>query len=83
MANHRLYPYRGRLTTALRTGLPQNESGDGGPDPFVALSPDPARLKVFLGAMTGVSHGGNLAIARKFPFNRYRTAVDVGTARAT
>jgi hypothetical protein len=81
MANHRLYPAWGHLTTALRTGLPQNETKDGAPDPFLALYADPARLKEFLGAMTGVSHGGNLAIARKFPWDQYRTAVDVGTAQ--
>jgi hypothetical protein len=81
MANHRLYPAWGHLTTALRTGLPQNETKDGAPDPFLALYADPARLKEFLRAMTGVSHGGNMAIARKFPWDRYRTAVDVGTAQ--
>jgi hypothetical protein len=81
MANHRLYPFWGDLTTALRTGLPQNESKSGGPDPFVALYADPARLKQFLQAMTGVSHGANLAIARQFPWSKYRTAVDVGTAQ--
>jgi O-methyltransferase domain/Dimerisation domain len=82
MANHRLYPDWGRLTTALRTGLPQNEiRGEGGSDPFAALYADPARLKLFLGAMTGGSRGANLAIARNFPFNGYRTVVDVGTAQ--
>lgn len=81
MANHRLYPFWGNLTTALRTGSPQNETKDGGPDPFVALYADPARLKQFLRAMTGVSHGGNMAIARTFPWQQYRTVVDVGTAQ--
>ena len=81
MANHRLYTFWGHLTTALRTGLPQNETTDGGPDPFAALYADPARLKEFLRAMTGVSHGGNMAIARKFPWDGYRTALDVGTAQ--
>jgi O-methyltransferase domain/Dimerisation domain len=80
MANHRLYPAWGHLTTALRTGLPQNESKDGASDPFAALYADPARLKQFLGAMSGVSRGGNMAIARNFPWGAYRTAVDVGTA---
>ncbi len=80
MANHRLYPFWGHLTTALRTGTPQNETRDGA-DPFVALYADPARLKQFLGAMTGISHGGNMAIARQFPWKQYRTAVDVGTAQ--
>ncbi len=80
MANHRLYPAWGHLTTALRTGVQQNEAKDGG-DTFTALYADPARLKEFLKAMTGVSHGANLAIARKFPWAKYRTAVDVGTAQ--
>jgi hypothetical protein len=81
MANHRLYPFWGHLTAALRTGLPQNETKDGVTDPFAALYADPARLKQFLGAMSGVSRGGNMAIARKFPWGEYRTAVDVGTAQ--
>ena len=81
MANHRLYPFWGHLTAALRSGLQQNEAKDGGPDPFVALYAEPARLKEFLQAMTGVSHGGNLAIARQFPWKNYKSAVDVGTAQ--
>ncbi len=81
MANLRLYPFWGALTTALRTGLPQNEAKAGGPDPFVALYADPTRLKGFLQAMTGVSHGANIAIARQFPWKNYQTVVDVGTAQ--
>ena len=81
MANHRLYPFWNHLTTALRTGLPQNEIKDGAANPFEALYAEPARLKEFLRAMTGVSHGANLAIAHKFPWSKYRTAVDVGTAQ--
>jgi hypothetical protein len=81
MANHRLYPFWWRLTTALRTGVQQNETKDGGPDYFATLYADPARLKQFLRAMTGVSHGSNMAIARKFPWSKYRTAVDIGTAQ--
>jgi O-methyltransferase domain/Dimerisation domain len=80
MANNRLYPFWGKLTTALRTGLPQNESSDGG-NPFVTLYADPARLKEFLSAMTGVSHGANMAIAHKFPWKDYQSAVDIGTAQ--
>ena len=51
------------------------------PNPFAALYAEPARLKEFLSAMTGVSHGANLAIAHKFPWDKYRTVVDVGTAQ--
>jgi hypothetical protein len=81
MANHRLYPFWGHLTEALRTGLPQNEVKSGGPNLFHALYADPARLKQFLAAMTGISHGANMTIARAFPWKDYRTFVDVGTAQ--
>ncbi len=81
MANHRLYPFWGHLTTALRTGLPQNEIREGGPGLFEVLYADPARLKEFLASMTGLSHGANMTIARAFPWANYRTFVDVGTAQ--
>lgn len=81
MANHRLYPFWARLTEGLRTGRPQNELAGNGESLFVRLYADPARLKEFLRAMTGVSRGANLAIAAKFPWKDYRTFVDAGTAQ--
>jgi precorrin-6B methylase 2 len=81
MANHRLYPFWGHLTEALRTGLPQNEVKSGGAGLFETLYADPARLKEFLAAMTGVSHGANMTIARAMPWKAYQTFVDVGTAQ--
>ncbi len=81
MVNHRLYPFWGHLTEALRTGLPQNEVKGGGPGIFEALYADPTRLEQFLAAMTGISHGANCAIARQFPWKDYQTFVDVGTAQ--
>lgn len=81
MANHRLYPFWGHLTEALRTGQPQNEVKHGGPSLFETLYADPARLKEFLAAMTGLSHGANVTIARAFPWKDYRTFVDIGTAQ--
>jgi len=81
MANQRLYGSWAHLTEALRTGLPQNELRSGGAPLFEALYADPARLKSFLGAMTGVSHGANLTIAKKFPWAHYKTFVDAGTAQ--
>ena len=81
MANHRLYPFWGHLTEALRTGAPQNEVKGGGPGVFETLYADPARLKQFLAAMTGISHGANMTIARMFPWKDYRTFADVGTAQ--
>ena len=81
MANHRLYPFWANLTTALRTGLPQNEASNGDADPFTALYADPERLRGFLKSMTGISRGANMAIAKQFPWANYKSAVDVGTAQ--
>ncbi|HVK56554.1 MAG TPA: methyltransferase [Burkholderiales bacterium] len=81
MANNRLYPFWAHLTEGLRTGLPQNEITSGGAGLFETLYADPARLKEFLAAMTGVSRGANMTIARAFPWKDYRTFVDVGTAQ--
>jgi hypothetical protein len=81
MANNRLYAHWSHLTTALRTGEPQNEARGGGENPFILLYADPERLRGFLRAMSGVSHGANMAIAKKFPWADYKSAVDVGTAQ--
>ena len=81
MANQRLYPFWGNLTEALRTGQPQNEVRSGGPGLFEKLYADPARLQQFLAAMTGISHGANLRIARQFPWKDYKTFADIGTAQ--
>jgi O-methyltransferase domain/Dimerisation domain len=81
MANHRLYGFWGHLTEAVRTGKPQNEVRAGGTPLFEALYADPARLREFLAAMSGISRGAALAIAAKFPWTNYRTFVDVGAAQ--
>jgi hypothetical protein len=81
MCNHRSYGQWNNLTEGLRTGLPQNELKGGGAPVFEMIYADPARLKEFLKAMTGVSHGANLAIAAKFPWANYRTVVDAGPAQ--
>src|SRR5579862_104972 len=81
MANRRLFGHWNNLTTGLRTGKPQNEVAHGESDVFAALYADPERLKYFLRAMTGISRGANLAIASQFPWSRYRSAADCGTAQ--
>ena len=81
MCNKRLYGFWGNLTEGLRTGLPQNEIKSGGPGLFETIYADAAGLKLFLGAMTGLSRGANVAIARNFPWKDYKTFVDVGTAQ--
>lgn len=80
MANKRLFIHWAKLTTALRTGRPQNEIV-GEENAFDALYADPTRLKGFLRAMTGISRGANMAIAAKFPWHKYKTAADCGTAQ--
>jgi hypothetical protein len=81
MASARLYPFWGSLTEALQTGEPQNEVKSGGEDLFPALYDDPARLRMFAQAMTGISMGAARAIAEKFPWDRYKTFIDIGCAQ--
>jgi hypothetical protein len=81
MANARLYPFWGSLTEALRTGELQNEAKGGGEAFFAAIYADPGRLEGFLKAMTGLSLGAAIAIVNKFPWDRYETFVDIGTAQ--
>jgi SAM-dependent methyltransferase len=80
MCNARLYRFWGSLTEGLRTGKPQNEVKTGG-DFFSTLYADPQRLEGFLKAMTGLSIGPAQVIAKKFPWEKYRTFVDVGCAQ--
>ncbi len=81
MANHRLFNSWNHLTEALRTGKRQSEKEGHEDSFFAALYADPARLREFLKAMTGVSRPANLAIAQQFPWNGHKTFLDVGTAQ--
>jgi hypothetical protein len=56
MCNARLYGFWGNLAAGLKTGEAQNEAKRG-EDVFAELYADPARLKQFLSAMTGISMG--------------------------
>jgi len=81
MANERLYGFWGTLTEGLRTGLPQNEIKSGMNGLFEGLYSDPHRLRLFLAGMTGLSMGASRGIAEKFPWDNYKTVVDVGGAQ--
>ena len=81
MANHRLYGFWGQLTDALQTGQPQSEIKDGGESLFATVYADPQRLQAFLSAMSGASRVANSAIARQFPWQDFKSFVDVGTAQ--
>ncbi len=80
MANARLYPSWGDLTSALKTGQPQNESKQA-EDTFAELYSNPARLKQFLAAMTGISMGAARSLAQQFPWESFQTFIDVGGAQ--
>ena len=80
MSNARLYGFWGSLTEGLKTGLPQNESKEGG-DFFGTLYADPAKLKSFLQSMTGLSMGASKAIAQQFPWAQHQTFYDIGSAQ--
>jgi hypothetical protein len=80
MANGRLYGFWGSLTEALKTGGPQNEAKRG-ENFFAALYADPARLRGFLAAMSGLSAGAAHTLAGKFPWADYKTFADVGAAQ--
>jgi hypothetical protein len=80
MCNDRLYQNWGRLTDALRSGEPQVGASERR-DPFDALYSSAESLRSFLSAMTGISRPLARAIARKFPWQRYTTMFDIGTAQ--
>ena len=77
--NAREYPLWATLTEALRTGRPQ--TGFETYAHFGPLFSDPQRLAFFVKAMTSASHAPARALANKFPWDRYETFVDVGTAQ--
>jgi hypothetical protein len=81
MANARLFRFWYSLTEGLRTGELQNEAKGGGVPFFEELYADPARLKQFAAAMSGISRGANMTIAAKVPWADYKTFADIGTAQ--
>lgn len=84
MGHDRLYPFWADLTTALKTGQPQNEAKHLGAEAadrlFDELYADPDRLEQFLSSMAGFSKGNFQIFAEKFDFSRYRTLCDIGGA---
>jgi hypothetical protein len=73
MASARLYGFWGSLTEGLRTGQPQSEAKQGG-NFFAAVFADPARLRGFLRAMSGLSAGVAVALSEKFDWAGYATS---------
>jgi 2-polyprenyl-3-methyl-5-hydroxy-6-metoxy-1,4-benzoquinol methylase len=80
MANDRLYRFWADLEEALITGQPQNEIKHNGAPMFEKLYASPERLKQFMDAMSGVSTGNFMVLARQFDFSPYKTLCDIGGA---
>jgi O-methyltransferase domain/Dimerisation domain len=78
--NVREYPLFGSLSDGLKTGKPQNEIKRGEDDWVEAMYATPERLRVFLRGMTGHSLPSAMAIAHKFPWSKYKTFADIGSA---
>ena len=79
MLNARLFGFWNSLTEGLRTGEPQNEAKTGG-NLFEAIYSDPQLLRGFARAMTASSMGAAQVMASKFPWDRYKTVIDIGCA---
>jgi O-methyltransferase/methyltransferase family protein len=79
MWNVRGYGFFGTLSEGLKTGKPQNEI-KAGEDLFEAIYENPDNLRNFLRAMTGHSLPSAMEIAQRFPWAKYRTFADIGTA---
>ncbi|ONI91997.1 methyltransferase [Actinosynnema sp. ALI-1.44] len=78
LASELWYPSWGRLTTALRTGEPQNNIGTGDGDPFDVLYADPDRARRFQRAMSAGAAGSAAALPDHLPWARVATVTDVG-----
>jgi O-methyltransferase domain/Dimerisation domain len=79
MMGSRLYGFFGWIGEALKTGKPQNEI-KAGENIFDAVYGNPSNLRFFLRAMTGHSLPPAIAMAQKFPWQKYKTFIDIGTA---
>src|SRR6266852_194086 len=77
--NTYVYPHWNLLTPALRTGKPQ--SGARATGHYPALYADHAALETLVRGMTGGTLPVAKALAAKFPWQDYKTVIDVGTAQ--
>ena len=80
MLNDRLFGFWNSLTEGLKTGEPQNEAKTGEGNLFDAIYSDPRLLRGFARAMTASSIGPAMVMAATFPWDRYKTVIDIGCA---
>ena len=76
--NAYVFPHWNLLTQALRTGKPQ--SGTRATGHYSAAYADQAVLETLVTGMTGGSLTVARTLAAKFPWQDYRTLIDIGTA---
>ena len=76
--NARHYKNWDFLARALTTGEPQSVLGTGS---YLGLYADECSQELFLEGMTAGSLLAARTLARNFPWSRYRTMVDIGTAQ--
>jgi hypothetical protein len=82
LMNARTYPLWMSLGNGLRTGKLQNEAKEqNSDDAFGSMYADPGVARSFLRGMTGMSKPVALAIATTFPWQNYKTVLDVGAAQ--
>ena len=81
MHNARTYGFWNNLSTALKTGEPQNEIKDKSKH-FEELYANQGKLVQFLEAMSGNQTVSFQVLAEKFDFSQYKTVSDIGGALA-
>ena len=81
MHNARTYGFWNNLSTALKTGEPQNEIKDKSKH-FEELYANQGKLVQFLEAMSGNQTVSFQVLAEKFDFSKYKTVSDIGGALA-
>ncbi len=80
MCNNRLYGFWDDLEEGLKSGLPQNETKNGGKPIFEEVYAAPKKLREFVSAMGGIQIGNFTAFAKEFDFSNYKTLCDIGGA---
>lgn len=80
-SSKRLYELWSELGDLLRTGHPAAEEERGENEFYATLHRDPAALRDFLAGMTAISTWEATLVAARFPWKRFRTFADIGSAQ--
>lgn len=80
MSGNRLYRFWADLGEALRTGQPQSEVKHKGRPLFDEIFADPAKVREFSAAMSGLSRHNFEIFSDRFPFANYQRHLDLGAS---